>query len=237
MTDYLEATDAAGRTLATIPIDREVTKVGSLSSSHLRLEGEGISRMHAVLERSANGTAIIDLGSSTGTFVNGARVNKAELRDGDLIQVGENHLRYRVSGGPISFRSAPDGAEPARKRTPCPRCGSGMTESRWASGGAYRGGVTLVFLRCAACEISVISGETIRARYDRDDAALGGDQLERDRRGSDKTCPHCPGELEHLTLSWASAWVEVEQCPRCGAVVMDDGEGGQLDSLLQGRPG
>ena len=56
--------------------------------------------------------------------------------------------------------------------------------------------------------------------------------LERDRRSSDKSCPHCPGELEHLTLGWEAVWVEIEECPRCGAVVMDDGEGALLDSLL-----
>src|SRR5262252_8025362 len=69
-------------------------KVGKLSSSHLRLEDdETVSRMHAVIEVNGPGDiTIIDLGSTKGTVVNGKKINKAALQDGDIIQLGETKL-------------------------------------------------------------------------------------------------------------------------------------------------
>ena len=42
---------------------------------------------------------IIDLGSHNGTFVNGARVNQAELNDNDIIAIG--HATFRLTGGEL----------------------------------------------------------------------------------------------------------------------------------------
>ena len=61
-------------------LSQAVIKVGKLSSSHLRLEDESVSRMHAVIEVSGDDISIIDLGSTTGTVVNGQKINKAKLR-------------------------------------------------------------------------------------------------------------------------------------------------------------
>jgi hypothetical protein len=72
-----------------------VIKIGKLSSSHLRLEDESISRMHAVVEVSNGQVSLIDLGSTVGTWVNGQKINKATLCDGDLITMGE--LRMELS--------------------------------------------------------------------------------------------------------------------------------------------
>jgi pSer/pThr/pTyr-binding forkhead associated (FHA) protein len=55
--------------------------------------------MHAVIERTAEGTTIIDLGSSDGTLVNGAKVAKRALIDGDVITLGEAELRVRLGEG------------------------------------------------------------------------------------------------------------------------------------------
>jgi hypothetical protein len=64
-----------------------VIKVGKLSSSHLRLDDDSVSRMHAVIEVTGPGdVSIIDLGSTKGTFVNGQKVNKAKLQSGDTIE-------------------------------------------------------------------------------------------------------------------------------------------------------
>jgi hypothetical protein len=70
-----------------------VIKVGKLSSSHLRLDDESVSRMHAVIEVTPAGeVSIIDLGSTKGTFVNGQKVNKAKLQSGDLIVLGDTRI-------------------------------------------------------------------------------------------------------------------------------------------------
>ncbi|MCP4446308.1 MAG: AgmX/PglI C-terminal domain-containing protein [Myxococcales bacterium] len=73
-------------------LSQAVIKVGKLSSSHLRLEDESVSRMHAVIEVSGDDISIIDLGSTTGTVVNGQKINKAKLQDGDTIVLGDIRL-------------------------------------------------------------------------------------------------------------------------------------------------
>ncbi len=70
-------------------VTEAVVKVGKLASSHLRLDDESVSRMHAVIEiASANDVQLIDLGSTRGTLVNGAKVTKAALHSGDEITFG-----------------------------------------------------------------------------------------------------------------------------------------------------
>src|SRR5215470_1022944 len=73
-------------------------KIGKLSSSHLRLEDdESVSRMHAVIEvTSASDITIIDLGSTKGTIVNGKKINKASLQDGDIILLGDTKIVLSV---------------------------------------------------------------------------------------------------------------------------------------------
>jgi hypothetical protein len=74
-----------------------VIKIGKLSSSHLRLDDESVSRMHAVIEVAGPADiSIIDLGSTKGTMVNGQKVNKAKLQDGDMIQLGDTRIEFSV---------------------------------------------------------------------------------------------------------------------------------------------
>ena len=59
-----------------------------------------VSKRHAELRRSSAGRyEIVDLGSHNGTFVNDARVNRAEVRDGDVIAIG--HHWFRVTGNEL----------------------------------------------------------------------------------------------------------------------------------------
>jgi len=76
-------------------LGQQVIKIGKVSSAHLRLEDESISRMHAIVERQGSEVSLIDLGSTRGTFVNGQRINKATLASGDVITLGD--LRIEVT--------------------------------------------------------------------------------------------------------------------------------------------
>jgi pSer/pThr/pTyr-binding forkhead associated (FHA) protein len=54
------------------------------------------SRLHAVLERFPAGWCVSDLGSSNGTWLNGARIwSPQRLRHGDEIRVGQTRLIFR----------------------------------------------------------------------------------------------------------------------------------------------
>jgi len=74
-------------------------KIGKLSSSHVRIDDEQVSRMHAVVE--VNGPQdvfILDLGSTTGTFVNGERVTKQRLRSNDRVELGSVTVVVTIAG-------------------------------------------------------------------------------------------------------------------------------------------
>ena len=70
-------------------IAQDIVKVGKDQRSHLRVDDEAASRMHAVIEvQSPSDITLIDLGTEPGTTVNGQRVNKCKIRPGDQIQIG-----------------------------------------------------------------------------------------------------------------------------------------------------
>lgn len=61
--------------------------------------GRGVSRLHAVLRRSPDGWEILDLGSTNGTRLNGARLlpqAPQAVRDGDEIRLGDLTLEIRL---------------------------------------------------------------------------------------------------------------------------------------------
>jgi TonB family protein len=84
-----------GETLVTSKdFERDIIKIGRLSSAHLCLEDEKVSRIHSVIEVGADGSlSIIDMGSVEGTYVNGKRVNKGKVTFGDEIKVGGTTIR------------------------------------------------------------------------------------------------------------------------------------------------
>ena len=63
--------------------------LGRSLDADIRLEDEGISRLHARVMRNDDGVVMLrDRESTNGTYVNGAKVAEVELSDGDRIQVG-----------------------------------------------------------------------------------------------------------------------------------------------------
>src|SRR5512137_461221 len=74
-------------------LTQDIVKVGKDPKSHLRVDDELASRMHAVIEvASEDDITLIDLGNEPGTMVNGARVNKCKIRVGDQVQIGGTRI-------------------------------------------------------------------------------------------------------------------------------------------------
>src|SRR6266446_1120613 len=76
-----------GRAL-TIPLGDEAIRIGRGLGADLRLDEASVSRRHAILVPSEEGTRILDDRSSNGTVVNGRRVLQADLANGDVIVIG-----------------------------------------------------------------------------------------------------------------------------------------------------
>lgn len=71
------------------------TVVGRDAESGIRLDGDDFaSSRHAQIELRDGGVWVEDLGSTNGTFVNGAKVTrKRRLRIGDALRIGQTELR------------------------------------------------------------------------------------------------------------------------------------------------
>lgn len=63
------------------------------------VDDQAVSRRHARIVRTTDAAMLEDLGSTNGTFVEGTRVNRVELRSGNRIQLGATVLRFSVIDG------------------------------------------------------------------------------------------------------------------------------------------
>ncbi len=68
--------------------------VGRSPQCDIFLNDMTVSRMHATIERTPSGFKIIDADSYNGLWVNNLNVRDADLRDGDVVQIGTFVLAY-----------------------------------------------------------------------------------------------------------------------------------------------
>jgi hypothetical protein len=81
------------------------------------------SRRHAVVEDRPEGLVVRDLESANGTYVNGRRVERARLRPGDTIRLGETRLKVLADEGETVVVGPEDlepGTTPPAPRPPLP---------------------------------------------------------------------------------------------------------------------
>jgi len=72
------------------------TTVGRTPDNDLQIDAKFISRNHAVILAGPNHTIIEDLNSTNGVAVNGKRITRHTLRDGDSVSVGKTTFRFAV---------------------------------------------------------------------------------------------------------------------------------------------
>jgi hypothetical protein len=83
----------AGGTTHEVDLPGSVCVVGRDPGCDIVLNDSKCSRRHAVVEDGPDGLLIRDSGSANGIYVNGKRVEKAPLRPGDSVRLGEVQLR------------------------------------------------------------------------------------------------------------------------------------------------
>ncbi|MBX3729402.1 MAG: FHA domain-containing protein [Candidatus Sumerlaeia bacterium] len=76
------------------PVTKDVVSVGRAKDNDIVLENLSVSRNHARIRREGEQMVLVDLNSANGVFVNGVRVSRAELVDGDIVSIGKHRLHY-----------------------------------------------------------------------------------------------------------------------------------------------
>ncbi|NPU83567.1 MAG: FHA domain-containing protein [Syntrophaceae bacterium] len=75
-----------------IPLDKPVTTIGRKAENDIVIDNQAVSGFHAKILADGEAFAIEDLGSLNGTFVNGQRVTKVDLDNGDIVLIGIHSL-------------------------------------------------------------------------------------------------------------------------------------------------
>jgi hypothetical protein len=75
------------------PIGKRTT-IGRTADNDIQIDVPNVSRHHAVLLANPRNCRIEDLNSTNGVMVNGQRVTRQELRDGDTVTIGKSEFRF-----------------------------------------------------------------------------------------------------------------------------------------------
>jgi len=84
---------------STFRLEHDLTTAGRHPDSDIFLDDVTVSRRHVEFYREDNGSrfTVRDVGSLNGTYVNGSRIEEAELAGGDEVQIGKFRLQFLTS--------------------------------------------------------------------------------------------------------------------------------------------
>lgn len=91
-----------GSVLGNYFLEKERFTFGRKPSCDVQINDQGVSKEHAVVLTVGNDQILEDLGSTNGTLVNGQKVQRHILQNGDVIELGRYKLRY------INAKAMPD---------------------------------------------------------------------------------------------------------------------------------
>lgn len=95
-----------------VPLSRDWTRIGRSLGAEIRFDDATVSRRHALVALEPDGgTRLLDDRSLNGVHVNGARVVRIGLYDGDVIAVGR-HLLYFIDTATVGAPMPPSAASP-----------------------------------------------------------------------------------------------------------------------------
>jgi adenylate cyclase len=75
------------------------TTIGRTEDNDISIPQQGLSRLHAEVRVMGDQIEVVDQGSRNGTFVNGVRTNRARLKVGDVLRLGDVALTLAAGEG------------------------------------------------------------------------------------------------------------------------------------------
>ncbi len=121
---------------------RGATIIGRHSECHICVNADGISRKHAQIDAEAAGLVVTDLGSSNGTFVNGEKIERADLNVGDELKL--DNIRFLVQTPGMTDPALEGGAKKSATSKPSPTGNHSVPEE--SGGGMMKWVITLIVL-------------------------------------------------------------------------------------------
>jgi len=157
--------------------------IGSAADNTLCLAHPQVSRWHALIEKRTDGFWVSDLGSATGTLVNGQPLTGGrQLQNGDVISLGpESRLKFFVGNGqsrafspespsvatppapPVEVKTEPQAAPPPTFKAPATSSG-GLTGTQVAMAVGIGVGVLLILVPLGMWVLSKFSSDCRKAR-------------------------------------------------------------------------
>ncbi|KPK40145.1 MAG: hypothetical protein AMJ69_03500 [Gammaproteobacteria bacterium SG8_47] len=105
-------------------LDKDQMIIGRHSACDIHIDDAVVSSRHAELRLTPNryldgfkDVVLRDLGSTNGTLVNGVRIDEVELKNGDVIRVGEHQFTFQNQDSDDLEETAiylPDGDDSSR---------------------------------------------------------------------------------------------------------------------------
>ena len=83
-----------GHVMAEYNMTKERYTLGRLPDNDVRVDNPAVSGHHALVINILNDSFLEDLNSTNGTYVNGKLIKKHALQHGDVITIGQHHLRF-----------------------------------------------------------------------------------------------------------------------------------------------
>ena len=77
-----------------IPLEKPVIRIGRQLENDIVLHEEFVSRFHAEIRFEEDKYVLQDNGSTSGTFVNGRKIDRCVLNSGDLISVATIQMMF-----------------------------------------------------------------------------------------------------------------------------------------------
>ena len=101
-----------------VPLSKDRTTIGRRPYNDVVIDNLAVSGEHAAIVVAGEGYGIEDLGSTNGTYVNGASVKKQGLQHGDTVEIGKYKIRFLAEAGAGAFEETMVAEVPSGKPVP-----------------------------------------------------------------------------------------------------------------------
>ena len=92
---WLVYIDEADKPLQDIRLTRQKSVIGKGTEADIQLKDDFASKLHALIHFDESCFFLTDLGSTNHTWLNGEKINNQELKDGDKIRIGHQHMIFK----------------------------------------------------------------------------------------------------------------------------------------------